>query len=141
MIRPTPAFPTGPGPIVGAGRRPLFQTNTSPQGRYTVSGWSQPLLMLINRITVKDGDAVTTSYQFKTQGFLTPAGQKLNFKFEGERSWQQYNLYCVTDPELKNNDQVIIDNVPYRVTYKWSWTLFGYVKYKLTQDYTSANET
>ena len=141
MIRPTPAFPTNPGPIVGAGNTILTHTRTAPQANYTVSGWSQPLLMLINRVRVVDGDAVTVSYQFKTQGFLTPTGQKLSFKFEGERSWQHYNLYCLNDPELKNNDQVVIDNVTYRVTYKWSWTQFGYLKYKLTEDYSSATET
>jgi|GEM_PF-1398302 len=142
MITPTQTFPTNPGPIVGAGKINLTHTNTAPQGRYTVSGWSQPLTMLINRVRVQDGDAVTVSYQFKTQGFLTASvGQKLNFKFEGERAWRHSNLYCVTDPQMTPNDQVVIDNVIYRVVHKWNWSRFGYFKYRLVEDYNSATET
>jgi len=142
MINPIVQFPVVNGPIVGAGTRNLTHTNTAPQARYTVQGWAQPMLMLINSVRVKEGDAVTISREFKTQGFLTPEkGQKLELKWEGERSWRHYNLFCVTDPNLQNNDQVIINSMPYRVMHKWQWQNFGYYKYKLVEDYTSATET
>ena len=142
MITPIPEFPVVNGPIVGAGKQDLTHTHTAPQGRYTVQGWSQPLLMLINSVRVKDGDAVTISREFKTQGFLTPEkGQRLDIKWEGERSWRHYNLFCVTDPQLQTNDQVVINNIPFRVMHKWNLNNFGYVKYKLVEDYTSATET
>jgi hypothetical protein len=138
MITPLPTFPTVPGPIVGGGSTPLFSTSTAPQTQYTVSGWSQPILMVINTVIVQDGDAVTITRQISTSGFLTPAsGRKLNFKFEGERSWRHHHLYCITDPQLNTNDQVIIQNIPYRVLHKWNWGQFGYVKYMLKEDYTS----
>lgn len=138
MITPIPTFPTVPGPIVGGGSTPLFSTVTAPQVQYTVSGWSQPLYMIINTVIVQDGDAVTIQRQIKTSGFLSAgSGQKMYTKWEGERQWRHKQLYCITDPQLKTNDQVIIKNIPYRVLHKYDWTNFGYVKYLLTEDYTN----
>jgi hypothetical protein len=142
MITPTPTFPTNPGPIVGGGATPLFTTSTAPQAQYTVSGWSQPILMIINTVIVQDGDAVTITRQISTSGFLVASsGQKLNLKWEGERQWRHSSLYCITDPQLNTNDQVIIKNMPFRVLHKWNWSQFGYVKYGLVEDYTSEYNT
>ena len=138
MITPIAQFPVVNGPIISAGKKNLTYTNTAPQANYTVQGWSQPMLMLINSVRIKEGDAITVSREFKTQGFLTPEkGQKLELKWEGERSWRHHHLYCITDPQLNTNDQVIIQNIPYRVLHKWNWGQFGYVKYMLKEDYTS----
>jgi len=66
----------------------------------------------------------------------TPSGRRLEMMPHGQRVWKTHTLYSDTTLMLKPDDIVTYLGKQYRVLVVEDWSLSGYMRYDLIQDYT-----
>lgn len=85
-----------------------------------------------------DGTAKETVREVKTSGCTQPVGESLAVQAEGERSWEKILLHTTPDFNVGTDAIVVISGTRYRIVDKRDWSVNGYVRYELHQDYARA---
>lgn len=129
--------------IVNAKNIPLNQNSgTVPNVSNALQGWFQPMQFLVVTKTVEGGvvdeNAVATNFQGVWQPF---SSRDLLIVPEGQRDWSWFWLHAEIALKLRNDDCVIYNGVQYRVMGQKDYSLYGYLEYRLIQDYTNSGPT
>lgn len=139
--------PFVPGPVACARDVPLV-----------VSSSGQPILdealldyfapIIIGLITTKiqnsddprvDGTSKETVREVRTSGcFQAGPGESLAIGSGGERSWQNGLLHTTPDFNVQTDTILRIAGVRYRIMKKGDWSVNGFVRYELLEDYVPA---
>ena len=110
-----------------------------PNMATTLNGWEVPITLQIVKQNIVDGDLVITTKKINFQGCWQPLRmEQLQFKPEGQRSWDWYWLHTKTNLKLKTADKVYFKNVKYKVMSIKDYSLNGFYEYELIADYTSS---
>lgn len=73
----------------------------------------------------------------KTKGVVQPMrAQEVEIKYEGQRTWKYFTLHCLPNLNLKPDDAVIIKDTRYRCLGKEDYSIYGFIKFDLAEDYT-----
>lgn len=73
------------------------------------------------------------------RGVMQPyTPQRLDIKMQGERNWIWNTLHAEPGLPLYPDDVVIYQKTQYRIMSKSDYSSYGYVEYKLVQDYTGS---
>ncbi len=128
-------------PMVAAGDQTLDQFSPGPDMTDAIGDLASPItLFILNSSAGPGGDAVISKRIVQTNGaLLATTARKLEIKMEGTRKWKAFMLYAIDDPHVSIQDQIIINDVPYRVMNQWDRTQFGFVKIGLLQDFQNAS--
>jgi hypothetical protein len=123
--------------ISNAASKPLFdKSGDVPDVSGALTSYYQP--MVFGKVTkVTNGFQVQEKIQpLNFQGVIQPFSERqLLILPEGQRSWTWYMLHA--DPSLKlDTDEVVIyQGKQTRIMGRTDYSLYGYVQYKLVQDY------
>lgn len=132
-------YPPTVQPIVSAGERDLPDLVDVPDMREAITGMSRPMTLTISSIFAgPGGDAATKTRTVQTNGFLTAStAQKLKVKEDGSgtRTWRYWALYCLNNPEVRLQDSIAIDGIPYQVVAANDRSQHGYFQIGLSENF------
>lgn len=108
-----------------------------PQMSNTLNGWEIPLTLTKVVQKIVNGDRVTTEEKINFQGVFQPLrDEQLQYKPEGERSWQWCWIHAKAGTlNLKTQDKIIFENNKYKVMSVKDYSLYGYIEYQVVKDY------
>ncbi len=131
-----------PGPVFRAGLAPsiVAAQTTLPSMRGTVLGWFKPMIVGIVTETiaaggVRDGQSVSTVREMRTSGVIIADEEEIDIKAEGQRSWARSFLYVLPQLDVATDTRLKIAGKFYRVTKKKNFTVNGYIRYVVLEDY------
>lgn len=113
-------------------------TNAYPSVAQAVMAWARPTKVFVVCKRQVDFKTVESLMLQTVRVMRQSAGQPLEMKMEGQRSWNTEVLYAETSLALKVDDVVVFDcetNERYRVIEKIDWSPYGYIEYKIRSDY------
>lgn len=131
-----------PGPVRRAGlaRSITAAQTTLPSMRGTVLGWFKPMTVGVVEEKIaaggdRDGQSVSTVREVRTSGVILPDDEELEIKKEGQRTWARSILYVFPQLNVLTDTRVIIAGQAHRIMGKKNFTVAGYIRYKLMEDY------
>lgn len=111
-----------------------------PDVSEALDGWESRITLIVITQSVVDGDVVQNSANITFYGVWQPLrDDQLQFKPEGQRSWQWIWLHTRTNIELETGDKVIYNHKRYKVMAVKDYGLNQYYEYELVRDYDSGN--
>ena len=137
--------PFVPGPVTCARNFNLSDSSSAqPIMTEATLDWFRPMAIGIVDGTIQDGtldatmDGVVkeTIRWVETSGCVQPgAGEKLDVKAEGERSWDSALLHTSPDFNVETGTIVVVKGVRYEVMVKNDFSANGFCRYELLQTY------
>lgn len=118
-----------------------FNTNANlsnmPNMSDTLTSWLIPLTLEKVQQSVVDGYAVKTSTKIDFMGVFQPLkDEQLQFKAEGQRSWEWYWIHAQAGSlNLKTQDKIIFQDKRYKVMSVKDYSLNGFIEYQVIRDY------
>ena len=114
-----------------------------PQMAMTLTGWEVPLTLVKVIQDIVEGDAVFTEQQINFMGCWQPLrDEELQFKPEGQRSWQWIWIHAkASELNLQTADKIIFEGKRYKVMSVKDYSLNGFVEYQLIRDFESNPQT
>ena len=111
--------------------------NGMPNMAQTLTGWEVPLVLEKITQSIVDGDRVTSTKKINFLGVFQPLrDEELQFKPEGERSWEWYWIHAKSGTlNLKTQDKIIFQNKRYKVMSIKDYSLNGFIEYQIIRDY------
>lgn len=111
--------------------------NGMPNMAQTLTGWEVPLVLEKITQSIIDGDRVTSTKKINFLGVFQPLrDEELQFKPEGERSWEWYWIHAKSGTlNLKTQDKIIFQNKRYKVMSIKDYSLNGFIEYQIIRDY------
>ena len=111
--------------------------NGMPNMRNTLTGWEVPLTLIKIAQSVVEGDVVKTEQKIDFLGVFQPLkDEELQFKPEGERSWEWYWIHAKSGTlNLKTQDKIIFQDKRYKVMSVKDYSLNGFIEYQIIRDY------
>ena len=119
-------------------RKPLNFSSGMPQVSDALNGWENRITLVVRKQTVNEYGRVTTDPQPVTfKGVIQPLNpQQIMLKPEGQRAWQWLQIHAVSGTlNLNVNDQIVFNNVVYKVMNVSNFDLNGYIEYHAVNDY------
>lgn len=117
----------------------IYDGSGLPQVGDVVMSWARPITVGLVTKTMQDGEVVETVEEIDTRGMLQPfTASQLAIKPEGQRTWDWTALHAMPDLALTLDDIVTIFGRRFRVMTKKDYTLYGYLRYELVENYTEA---
>lgn len=137
--------PFVPGPIACAGDVPLSDSSSGqPVMAEAILDYFRPITIGVVTTVVQNGDEDPTqdgvvkeiTRTVRTAGVVRPGGpEKLEVLSGGERSWQSSVLYTTPDFNVDTDTKIVIEGTNYRVMSSTDYSVNGYVRYDLEEDY------
>ena len=120
---------------------PLASLTNMPNMAGTLSGWQVPLQLVRITQTMSEGDVTLSEQLITFQGVWQPLkDEQLQFKPEGQRSWEWVWIHAVAGTlNLNTADKVIFNNKRYKVMSIKDYSLNGFIEYQLCRDYEETN--
>ena len=120
---------------------PLASLTNMPNMAGTLSGWQVPLQLVRIIQTMSEGDVTLSEQLITFQGVWQPLkDEQLQFKPEGQRSWEWIWIHAVAGTlNLNTADKVIFNNKRYKVMSIKDYSLNGFIEYQLVRDYEETN--
>lgn len=118
-----------------------FNTNANlsnmPNMSDTLTSWLIPLELEKITQSIIDGDAVQTVTKYNFNGVWQPLrDEQLQFKPEGQRSWEWYWVHAQAGQlNLQTQDKIIFNGKRYKVMSVKDYSLNGYIEYEIIKDY------
>ncbi len=138
MIPITQISPVSSGPVASAGRTSMANgLAPMPSMSSTILGWFNPLIVgVVSTSPQEDGTVKELVREIRTSGVLQPAlEQKLDMQAGGARTWRRWWLHVAPSLRLDPNDRIRLQGVLYRVAEKMDYSVAGYIRYTLLEDY------
>jgi hypothetical protein len=110
-------------------------SGTLPQMTDALTNWFQQMVFQVIAKTVVNYKVVETSTDVCFQGVWVPIAQKLVQSQIGQRKWKWYSVFSDPSLLLDPDDKIVFQGSPYRVMSVEDFSLYGYRKYDLVQDY------
>lgn len=103
----------------------------------TLTSWLIPLELEKITQSIIDGDAVQTVTKYSFNGVWQPLrDEQLQFKPEGQRSWEWYWVHAQAGQlNLQTQDKIIFNGKRYKVMSVKDYSLNGYIEYEIIKDY------
>ncbi len=146
MTAVAPKAPFAPGPIALGREVPLSASSSGQPVMEAILDWFRP--MTIGVVSSKPqggadpaaaGVTRQSTREVKTEGCLQAGdGEKLEILDEGERSIASGLLHTTPDFNVPNDSAIVIDKVRFRVMSKKDFSVNGFIRYEITQDYERA---
>ncbi len=126
--------------ISNAANRPLFdKSGTIPDVSGGLQDYFQPMQFIPVAKTVAGFQALEIPDPINFQGTWQPFTERqLLLRPEGQRAWSWFTLHADPVLTLQVDDVVLWNGKQTRVMGRTDYGLYGYVEYKLVQDYTGA---
>lgn len=111
--------------------------NGMPQMRETLTGWEVPITLQRVIQNVVNGFAVEITKEVTFQGTFQPmSSEELQFKAEGQRSWQWCWIHAKAGTlNLQTADKIIFNGKRYKVMEVKDYSLNGFIEYQVVLDY------
>lgn len=111
--------------------------NGLPQLNNPVASWSVPITLIKIVQSIVDGDREETQQKITFKGVVQPlTAEQLQFRPEGERSWEHLWIHCLAGTlNLKTQDKIIFNNKRYKVLEIKDYSLYAYIEYMVIEDY------
>lgn len=111
-----------------------------PNMANTLDGWEIPLTLEKITQDIVEGDAVKTKTKINFLGVFQPLrNEQLQFKPEGQRSWEWYWIHAKSGTlNLQTQDKIIFENKRFKVMSVKDYSLYGYIEYEVVRDYEDA---
>lgn len=108
-----------------------------PNMANTLNGWEVPLSIVKVTQKIIDGEADKSEELIRFMGVWQPLrDEELQFKPEGQRSWEWYWIHVKTGSlNLQTQDKFIFQNKRYKVMAVKDYSLNGFVEYHVIRDY------
>ena len=108
-----------------------------PNMANTLTSWQTPLTLEKITQSIVNGDAVKTTETIDFLGVWQPLrDEQLQFKAEGQRSWQWYWIHAKAGTlNLQTQDKIIFQDKRYKVMSVKDYSLNGYIEYEVIRDY------
>ena len=109
-----------------------------PNLKNAVMAWAKQTTIYIAAKTQKDFKTYETYYQYSLLIFRVPSGQNLEFKKEGQRSWNRETIYTDTTKILDTDDIIYFsstENERFRIVSKFDYKNFGFMMYEIESDW------
>lgn len=123
------------------GQRLSFKQNRTltnmPNMANTLNGWEVPLTLEKITQSVVEGDAVKTTTKINFFGVWQPLrDDQLQFKPEGQRSWEWYWIHAKAGSlNLQTQDKIIFQDKRFKVMAVKDYSLNGFIEYEIVRDY------
>ena len=117
---------------------PLNQTamGSVPNVGGALNGWFQPMIFTLIGKSVEAFQAVETETPLNFRGVIQPYSERqLTLLPDGQRSWTWLQLHADPSLKLETDDVVIYLGVRTRVMGLKDYTIYGYIEYRLVQDW------
>lgn len=85
-----------------------------------------------------DGYTQEVPISIKTKACIQPASQDLTILPEGQRKWKYLDMWCLPNLNLELDDIFWVRHQGYRILSKIDWKQYGFINYKIIEDYTDA---
>lgn len=131
------------GPIANAKNTPInFRTGTVPDVSGALQDYYQPMVFTPVSKKINGFQVVETGNPINFQGTMQPFTERqLMLRPEGERAWTWFMLHAQPVLSLQVDDVVLWNGKQTRVMGRTDYALYGFVTYKLVQDWTGAGPT
>lgn len=108
-----------------------------PNMANTLNGWEIPLTLEKITQSVSEGDVIQTKTKINFMGVFQPLrNEQLQFKPEGQRSWEWYWIHAKSGSlNLQTQDKIIFENKRFKVMSVKDYGLYGYIEYEVVRDY------
>lgn len=108
-----------------------------PNMANTLNGWEIPLTLEKITQSVSEGDVIQTKTKIDFMGVFQPLrNEQLQFKPEGQRSWEWYWIHAKSGSlNLQTQDKIIFENKRFKVMSVKDYGLYGYIEYEVVRDY------
>lgn len=108
-----------------------------PNMANTLNGWEIPLTLEKITQSVSEGDVIQTKTKIDFMGVFQPLrNEQLQFKPEGQRSWEWYWIHAKSGTlNLQTQDKIIFENKRFKVMSVKDYGLYGYIEYEVVRDY------
>jgi hypothetical protein len=124
-------------PISNGKDKPLSaQQGHVPNISGAMDCWFQNMTFTLVSKSVKNFSLVEVNTNIDFMGVVSPNDQPLDMKAHGQRKWDSFDCYTQPGVPLVPDDIILYQGTKYRVMHKFNFELYGYVLYKLEQDYT-----
>ena len=112
-----------------------------PQMSNTLNGWEVPLSLVKITQSVVDGDVVKSEQKIDFLGVWQPLrDEELQFKPEGQRSWEWYWIHAKSGTlNLQTQDKIIFLGKRFKVMSVKDYSLNGFIEYHIIRDYEEDN--
>ena len=112
------------------------KAGTVPQMEGALKGWYQPMIFIPIGKFLDSGFVQETGTPINFRGVLTPyKPTQLEIKKQGQRKWKWWSLIATTELQLTVDDALAYLNNQMRCMSSEDWSLEGFMKYVLIQDY------
>lgn len=136
------------GPVASAGAVPLSRSSSGqPVMAEAILDWFRPMTIGVVTSQIQDGtdpsmDGVAKQvvrYQI-TNGCVQPGkATKMDIQAGGQRSWQSCVMHTTPDFNLDTDSVILIEDTRYRVMEVRDFSVNGYLRYELLEDYERAH--
>lgn len=114
-------------------------TGTVPDVGGAMLDWFQPMSFGVVTTTVVAGRAKQVVVDTTFRGVVQPLRTRdLQLKPEGQRAWTWLEVHAQPVLALNVDDIIIYRGFQCRVMAKENFTIYGYIRYELVQDWTGA---
>lgn len=112
-----------------------------PNMANTLNGWEVPLTLIKIKQEIVDGDAQYKEELIRFMGVWQPLrDEELQFKPEGERSWEWYWIHAKSGTlNLQTQDKIKFQNKRFKVMAVKDYSLNGFIEYQIIRDYEENN--
>ena len=128
-------------PIYNASNRPLpNNSGTLPEVDETLANWFQSMTFeQVGKIVNNVFQVVETPTTFSFLGVWQPSQpSELEMRAQGQRKWQWFSVHSWPGVPLEPDDVINYLGVQYRVMSMNDYTLYGFIEYRLINDYSGA---
>lgn len=124
--------------IFNANARTLDKiTPNVPNVQDTLNDWFQTIVFTRIKKETINFQVVETLTEIAFRGVVENiAPSELDMMPEGQRRWEYISVWATPELELNIDDRFKYQSKNYRVTKKNDWSVYGYVQYECTEDYT-----
>lgn len=110
---------------------------TLPNMVETLGDWFQQITFTKIKKETINYQVVETLTEIAFMGVVeNVAPSNLDIRQEGQRRWQYISVWASPELELELDDRFKYLDKTYRVMQKNDWSVYGYVQYECTEDYT-----
>lgn len=136
------------GPVASAGLTPLSRSSSGqPIMSEAILDWFRPMTIGVVTAEIQGSDDPTMDGVAKsivrfvtTNGCVQPGkATKLDIQAGGERSWASCVMHTTPDFNLDTDNVVLIEDTRYRIMEARDFSVNGYIRYELAEDYERAH--
>lgn len=115
----------------------IYDASGLPQVGDVVASWARPIVVGLVTKTMRNEEVVEAVEEISTRGMIQPfTSSQLALKPEGQRTWDWSALHVLPDLDAKLDDIITMYGRRFRVMTKKDYTLYGYIRYELVENYT-----